>query len=84
MLRYSKKTYFEKLLISDQNCKSINSLKTAPTLTLDNEVFSEDCDKAMALNAHSPDVSTLIFHHCNLSLLHMARVCCYEIMLSMF
>ena len=33
----------------------------------------------------SPDVSTLIFHHCNLSLLHMMRVamcsdllCCNE------
>ena len=25
---------------------------TIPTLTLDNEVFSEDCDKARALNAH--------------------------------
>ena len=89
MLRSSKKRYFEELITSDQKqfWKTVRVLthqkSTIPTLTLDNEVFSEDCDKARALNAHSPDASTLIFHHCNLSLLHMTRICaqiCYAAM----
>ena len=58
MIRCSKKRYFEKLMTSDQKqfWKTVKVLthrkSTIPTLTLDNEVFSEDCDKARALNAH--------------------------------